>query len=81
MKAVLALEDGLVLEGETFAASGKATGEVVFNTSMCGYEEILTDPSCIPGALAAVDGIEPMKRGELTVRSLPEYHGESRRID
>lgn len=45
MKAVLALEDGLVMEGEAFAGSGEATGEVVFNTSMCGYQEILTDPS------------------------------------
>ncbi len=45
MKAILALEDGLVLEGETFAGSGEGVGEVVFNTSMSGYEEILTDPS------------------------------------
>lgn len=45
MKAILALEDGLVMEGETFAGSGEATGEVIFNTSMCGYQEILTDPS------------------------------------
>jgi len=46
MKAVLALEDGFILEGYTFAGSGEANGEVVFNTSMCGYEKILTDPSC-----------------------------------
>jgi carbamoyl-phosphate synthase small subunit len=45
MKAILALEDGLVLKGETFAGSGEVAGEVVFNTSMSGYEEILTDPS------------------------------------
>jgi carbamoyl-phosphate synthase small subunit len=45
MKAYLALEDGIVFEGEAFGASGEAFGEVVFNTSMTGYQEILTDPS------------------------------------
>lgn len=44
-KAILALSDGLVFEGESFGAEGEATGEVVFNTSMTGYQEILTDPS------------------------------------
>ncbi len=41
----LALEDGSVFTGYAFGASGEATGEVVFNTSMTGYQEILTDPS------------------------------------
>lgn len=45
MKAYLALEDGLVFEGRSFGAQGTKTGEVVFNTSMSGYQEILTDPS------------------------------------
>lgn len=45
MKALLVLEDGFSLEGENFGASGEAFGEVVFNTSMIGYQEILTDPS------------------------------------
>ncbi|MFP3868215.1 MAG: glutamine-hydrolyzing carbamoyl-phosphate synthase small subunit [Desulfobacteraceae bacterium] len=45
MKALLALEDGLVLRGRSFTGPGEATGEVVFNTSMTGYQEILTDPS------------------------------------
>ncbi len=44
-EAVLALEDGFVLRGCSFGAEGEATGEVVFNTSMMGYQEILTDPS------------------------------------
>lgn len=44
-KAILALADGLVFEGHVFGAEGEATGEVVFNTSMTGYQEILTDPS------------------------------------
>jgi carbamoyl-phosphate synthase small subunit len=44
-KAILALEDGLVFEGRAVGASGEATGELVFNTSMTGYQEILTDPS------------------------------------
>lgn len=45
MKALLALEDGTVFEGKNFGAKGEAYGEVVFNTSMTGYQEILTDPS------------------------------------
>src|SRR5438477_6595486 len=45
MKAVLALEDGTVYRGEGFGARGTACGEVCFNTSMTGYQEILTDPS------------------------------------
>ena len=43
--AVLALEDGTTFSGEAFGAPGEAVGEVVFNTSMTGYQEILTDPS------------------------------------
>lgn len=45
MKAVLALADGRVFYGKAFGAGGEVTGEVVFNTSMTGYQEILTDPS------------------------------------
>jgi carbamoyl-phosphate synthase small subunit len=45
MKAKLALEDGTVFTGETFGAQTEVMGEVVFNTSMTGYQEILTDPS------------------------------------
>ncbi len=41
----LALEDGFVLTGEAFGATGTSSGEVVFNTSMSGYQEVLTDPS------------------------------------
>ena len=44
-KAYLVLEDGTVYEGESFGAPVDATGEVVFNTSMTGYQEALTDPS------------------------------------
>ena len=43
--AVLALEDGSVFYGYAFGYSGKTVGEVVFNTAMTGYQEILTDPS------------------------------------
>ncbi len=43
--ASLLLEDGTLFEGESFGAKGTAAGEVVFNTSMTGYQEILTDPS------------------------------------
>jgi carbamoyl-phosphate synthase small subunit len=45
MKATLALENGIWYEGEAAGAPGEAGGEVVFNTSMTGYQEILTDPS------------------------------------
>lgn len=45
MKATLLLEDGTTYEGQSFGAEGTNFGEVVFNTSMAGYQEILTDPS------------------------------------
>ncbi len=43
--ALLALADGTVFEGSPFGAEGEAVGEIVFNTSLTGYQEILTDPS------------------------------------
>jgi len=43
--ALLALEDGRVFRGRSWAAEGEALGEMVFNTSMTGYQEVLTDPS------------------------------------
>jgi carbamoyl-phosphate synthase small subunit len=45
LKAILLLKDGTVFEGNSFGAKGQKCGEVVFNTSMTGYQEILTDPS------------------------------------
>jgi carbamoyl-phosphate synthase small subunit len=45
MNAILALEDGRIFEGESFAATGTCVGEICFNTSMTGYQEVLTDPS------------------------------------
>jgi len=45
MKAVLALADGKVFEGEHFGAENEVEAEIVFNTSMSGYQEIITDPS------------------------------------
>lgn len=45
MKAILALEDGTIFEGTSFGATGTVTGEACFNTSMTGYQEVLTDPS------------------------------------
>jgi carbamoyl-phosphate synthase small subunit len=44
-RALLALEDGKVFEGRAFGRRGEVTGEVVFNTALCGYQEVLTDPS------------------------------------
>src|SRR3954463_6182144 len=43
--ALLALEDGVTFRGRSWAADGESCGEMVFNTSMTGYQEILTDPS------------------------------------
>ena len=43
--ALLALEDGTVFYGESIGVEGETVGEVVFNTAMTGYQEILTDPS------------------------------------
>lgn len=45
MKALLALEDGRLFEGESFGATGTRVGEICFNTAMTGYQEVLTDPS------------------------------------
>lgn len=45
MRAALVLEDGRIFPGQGFGAEGVQTGEIVFNTSMTGYQEILTDPS------------------------------------
>jgi carbamoyl-phosphate synthase small subunit len=46
-RAILALADGTTFEGHSFGTAGEAAGEVVFNTSMTGYQEILTDPSYV----------------------------------
>jgi carbamoyl-phosphate synthase small subunit len=46
-KAILALADGTTFEGTGFGAAGEAIGEVVFNTSLTGYQEVLTDPSYV----------------------------------
>ena len=45
MQAVLALEDGRIFRGKGYGAKGECYGEVVFNTSITGYQEIFTDPS------------------------------------
>lgn len=45
MRAVLALEDGTIFEGNSFGIEGEIIGEIVFNTGMTGYQEVLTDPS------------------------------------
>jgi len=45
MKALIGLEDGTVMTARSFTGAGEAVGEIVFNTSMSGYQEVLTDPS------------------------------------
>lgn len=57
MEAILALEDGRIFRGRAFGATGERSGEVCFNTSMTGYQEILTDPSY---------------RGQIVVMTCPE---------
>src|ERR1700748_3616831 len=44
-QALIALEDGRTFHGESFGAPGTTVGEICFNTSMTGYQEVLTDPS------------------------------------
>jgi len=64
-KALLALADGRVFQGRACGATGEARGEVVFNTSMTGYQEILTDPSyrgqlvCMTYPLIGNYGVNP----------------------
>jgi carbamoyl-phosphate synthase small subunit len=73
MEAILALEDGRVFRGRSFGAAAERGGEVVFNTAMTGYQEVLTDPSY---------------RGQIVVMTAPEVGNygvneqdvESRRI-
>src|ERR1044072_6798450 len=72
MEAILALEDGTWFRGAAAGAEGEARGEVVFNTSMTGYQEVLTDPSysgqivamtCaeIGNYVVAAEDVEPRK--------------------
>src|SRR3954465_4679136 len=63
MIAVLALETGEVYRGTAAGAEGEATGEVVFNTSLTGYQEILTDPS-YAGQIVAMTCAEIGNTGE-----------------
>ena len=51
VRALIALEDRRYFEGESFGATGTCVGEICFNTSMTGYQEVLTDPSCDPGSV------------------------------
>jgi carbamoyl-phosphate synthase small subunit len=65
MRAVLALEDGTIFEGRALGAEGRTVGEIVFNTGMTGYQEILTDPSyagqivCLTYPMIGNYGINP----------------------
>lgn len=65
MKALLVLEDGTIFEGQSFGAATTVVGEVVFNTSLTGYQEVITDPSyrgqmvCMTVAHVGNTGINP----------------------
>ena len=73
MKATLALENGIWYEGEAAGARGETSGEVVFNTSMTGYQEILTDPS-YSGQIVT------MTSAEIGNYGIADEDGESRGI-
>lgn len=78
MKALLALENGFTLEGESFTGDFETGGEVIFNTGMTGYQEILTDPSycgqlvCLTYPLIGNYGItaEDMESGRIHMQAL-----------
>ena len=78
MKALLALENGFTLEGESFTGEFETGGEVIFNTGMTGYQEILTDPSycgqlvCLTYPLIGNYGIthEDMESGKIHMKAL-----------
>ncbi len=78
MKALLALENGFTLEGKSFTGSFETGGEVIFNTGMTGYQEILTDPSyygqlvCLTYPLIGNYGItaEDMESDRIHMRAL-----------
>jgi len=93
-QAVLALEDGSVFHGRSIGAEGKTTGEVVFNTAMTGYQEILTDPSYARQIVNLTyphigntgcnpedqESVRPMAAG-LIVRDCPRRHSNWRAIE
>ena len=78
MKAYLALEDGFMLEGRSFTGPCETGGEVIFNTGMTGYQELLTDPSytgqmvCMTWPLIGNYGINPddMESGKIHLTAL-----------
>ena len=85
MKALIALEDGTIFEGRSFTGRGEAVGEIVFNTSMSGYQEILTDPS-YTGQIVTMTyplignyGVNPEDMESLSIHPkaflVKEYHG------
>src|SRR3979409_2707485 len=89
--AVLALEDGTVFRGVSVGAKGNTTGEVVFNTAMTGYQEILTDPSYCrqivtltyphignTGVNAEDEEAASVHAAGLVVRDLPRLHSSWR---
>lgn len=94
LQAVLALEDGELFSGVGFGAPGIATGEVVFNTAMSGYQEIITDPSyagqlvTLTAAHIGNTGVNPddqesdrMHCAGLIVRDYPRYASSWRATD
>ncbi|GAB7023161.1 glutamine-hydrolyzing carbamoyl-phosphate synthase small subunit [Salidesulfovibrio brasiliensis] len=75
MKAILALEDGTIFRGTSFTGEGNTGGEVIFNTGMTGYQEILTDPSykgqlvCMTYPLIGNYGVNPEDVESLAVQA------------
>ena len=76
MKATLALENGIWYEGEAAGAAGETGGEVVFNTSMTGYQEVLTDPSYAGQIVTMLSRDRQLRR----LRPRPHRERRSRRL-
>jgi carbamoylphosphate synthase small subunit len=75
--AVLALEDGTIFRGKSFGAPIDVSGEVVFNTSMIGYPELLTDPSYHEQIVVMT---YPILRGAVIFAMRPTWVASSLRI-
>ncbi len=81
MQAILALEDGRIFRGKSFGARAESSGEVVFNTSLTGYQEIFTDPSYAGQIVVLTNphignyGTTPRRRIEETLHRRPRDPG------
>ena len=71
--AILALEDGTIFRGSAIGADGDTVGEIVFNTAMTGYQEILTDPSYARQIVTLTIPISVTPESQQRMRSLGPF--------